>query len=294
MGYSMQSQNIHEYESIREELLNIKNCMTTYMSFILGGSGIAFFGLGAISNENYHLLILSYTPFTMSIIITLVLLILFYKFNSHNRLAGYSKLLNHERYSSTKGNISDLISWEICMDRLRRADISNDFLADICTSMKTEGIDQIKLQEIVKNISGKRSPVDNGRYKKGLNIFINAVLGRIQTKSWAFPIYVTLVFFPLSMIFFLSGIYFTFCVFKFGEYNILTKSFLGIAALAMIAYNFRIWQVFFGKLYSLLDGGGTVDAYCFKYLPIRAKFLNDNGIIPEYLMADLRSESERT
>ena len=283
----MQTQNIHEYEAIREELLNIKNCMTTYMSFILGGSGIAFFGLGAVSNESYHLIILSYTPFTMSIIITLVLLILFYKFNSHNRLAGYSKLLNHERFSSVNENISDLISWEICMDRMRAADFSNEPLIQSCTTIKVQGVDQSKLQDIVKNISGKKAPTEKNRYTKGFTLFKNAILGNIQTKSWAFPIYVVLVFFPLSMFFFTVGVYFTFCVFKSGDYNLITKLFLGAATLVVILYKFRIWQVFLGKLYSLLTGGATVDAYCCKFLPIRAEFLNDNRITPEYLIAEL-------
>lgn len=78
-----------------------------------------------------------------------VLLILFYKFYSHNRLAGYCKLLNHERHSmdetkdetkSKDGESISLFAWEICIERLRASDISPKALLDL--------LDRIKIKDI--------------------------------------------------------------------------------------------------------------------------------------------------
>ena len=89
----MQYQNKIEYELVREELLKLKECITSYMGFVIGGSGVAFFGIAAVSKNPGSHEILGFSCILLSVIVSLVLYILFYKFNSHNRFAGYCKLL---------------------------------------------------------------------------------------------------------------------------------------------------------------------------------------------------------
>ena len=79
----MQKQNIREYELMRNELISIKTCITSYMRYVLGGSGAVLFGMSAIKTTN-NPFFLSYAPAGASVILLLVLLVLFYKFNSHN------------------------------------------------------------------------------------------------------------------------------------------------------------------------------------------------------------------
>ena len=40
----MQKQNLSEYDFVRRELAALRNCITTYMGFVMGGSGVVYFG----------------------------------------------------------------------------------------------------------------------------------------------------------------------------------------------------------------------------------------------------------
>ena len=92
----MQSQNLSEYILVRKELQEVKNCITQYMGFVLGGSSLSFIGVWFSRRNGEDFLAPAYISLSLSIIVVLVLVILFYKFNSHNRFAGYRKLLIQE------------------------------------------------------------------------------------------------------------------------------------------------------------------------------------------------------
>jgi hypothetical protein len=47
----MQAQNVEEYKEIRKELTDLKNCVTTYTGFALGGSATASWGLAARASD---------------------------------------------------------------------------------------------------------------------------------------------------------------------------------------------------------------------------------------------------
>ncbi len=109
----MQKENAKEYEFIREGITNIRSCVTSYISFLIGGSGVAFFAITYLSRLNvntstpdsttpseksFQILLQIALPLVMSILVTILQMILFYKFLSHNRFAGYGKLLIHEQH----------------------------------------------------------------------------------------------------------------------------------------------------------------------------------------------------
>jgi hypothetical protein len=53
----MQAQNVTEYLEIRKEIADLKDCITTYVGFVLAGSATAVWGLAGRTSdsENGHI-----------------------------------------------------------------------------------------------------------------------------------------------------------------------------------------------------------------------------------------------
>jgi len=49
----MQSENVKEYELIRDEMSTVKDCITRHIGFVLGGSGVAAGCLGSPLISDY-------------------------------------------------------------------------------------------------------------------------------------------------------------------------------------------------------------------------------------------------
>ena len=297
----MENINIDEYQFIRNEMLNLKNCITTYIGFVLGGSGIAFLGFAAIAKETTKYCLLSFSSLTLALIISIVLLVLLYKFNSHNRYAGYCKLLNQEMVTQNctinneqekqKFNIDpypkiqrDFMSWEICMDRLRFSDFEEDPFKDILQDMKIEdkSDDEIKrIKAIVKEYSGKKPSIDKYRFFKGLLLLFEVFRGKVKTKSWQFPLFIFSIFIALVFLYIFLSYYF-YQLSQKSDPCILSKNTQLIiygSYLFVISY---MWYHFIGKLYTIMCGSSTVDAYCWKFLPIRYAYIKEQCSKNEY------------
>src|SRR5947207_3774565 len=115
----MQQQNVAEYKLIREDMGRIRTCTTSYMGFVILGSGSAFWYLGSKAFEKQTDFSTGVIAMLISILSTLILFLLSYKFTSHNRYAGYSKLLTHERYDTEALIGKNFFCWEICVDIVR-------------------------------------------------------------------------------------------------------------------------------------------------------------------------------
>ena len=98
----MEKQNIEEYTLIRTEMQNLKDCMITFIGYVLGGSGIISLGIIALPKSKASYDAYAVLCIIISLLISLVFLILLYKFNSHNRFVGYCKLLNQEILKTNK------------------------------------------------------------------------------------------------------------------------------------------------------------------------------------------------
>ena len=295
----MQKQNIREYELARKELFDIRNCITTYVGFVIGGSGVAFMGITLLSNRIFDPLINIGLPLVMSVLLSMVQTILYYKFTSHNRYAGYCKLLNHERHKISNENSlhkdADIILWEACMDVLRDSDSNVHRLSDLCdridisnlcegTKKDDETTKKTKLKSFIGNLSGRKPVVDNNKNKEGYR-YLFAFFGHKNTDSWPFPIYIIFFFFALFVLFAATSVYF---LIK-NKIDTGQKGgwdhfhyWLGLTIVILLSQGFA-WYRFLNKLYALLHGSATVDSYCWKFLPIRAFFLNKEEITPEYL-----------
>ena len=85
-----------EYEMIRNEMQQLKDSITNYFGFVLGGFGASIIGVSLLGGEKLpsHASGLALTGLILAATVSLILRVLFYKFYSHNRYAGYCKLLN--------------------------------------------------------------------------------------------------------------------------------------------------------------------------------------------------------
>ena len=295
----MQSENIKEYGLIRTEMIEVKDCMTRYMGFVLGGSGAALFGLSALQFSTDNFFALAYTSSFLSIIITFVLLILFYKFTSHNRFAGYCKLLNHERFSQpNECNLDHLYAWEMCIGRLRHSDIIDakllvESLKDIEIGDLEEN-DKTILLFILANYSGRLCPLENNKYWRGLWLIICTMFGKLTSKSWGYPPFVVSLLFLLCFGFLSTGCFGTVSVWLDGSINNESKLVLMMIMVLIILFQIIAWRFFSGKLFSIMNGSGTVDAFFLRFIPIRAHILNQFGIIPIYHYLDNHLEEANT
>ena len=104
----MQMQNIDEYRILRSEIEAVKSCITQYVGYMLTGSGLIFtvsplatyYVLNRDNLQHERLqqveTILVFVSFVFCLIVSLITLIIFYKFNSHNRYCGYVRAIAAE------------------------------------------------------------------------------------------------------------------------------------------------------------------------------------------------------
>ena len=128
----MRRENVKEYELLRNEVRDVKNFITSYMGFSLGGSAFAFIVIDNSSAGDAISPFVAFIPISIALVITLVLLIIYYKFNSHNRYAGYCKLLNEETWTIQPAFNEDVYTWEICIGQLRHFDTHQNELIGLC------------------------------------------------------------------------------------------------------------------------------------------------------------------
>lgn len=279
----MNSENVKEYDLIRQEMISIKECITKYIGFVLGGSGVAIYAIISMGDFSANFYEKAFTCLLLSIIISFVLLILLYKFLSHNRFAGYCKLLNYESYGSigNKGTFAPF-AWEICIERLRASDASPTVLLNLLDNVKIKDIKKDKLNYLLVKYTGRHPEKDRHKFFKGLKILFSAIFGKIETKSWGFPPMIIAMFFIIVMGFLIGGFYTIIKNCPVNDNKILDTNIIFIFAGTVLIAQLIIWWRFIGRLYSLMKGSATVDGFFWRFLPVRASFFNKYNIIPEY------------
>jgi hypothetical protein len=245
----------------------------------------------------------SFVCFAFSLMMSFVLLVLFYKFNSHNRFAGYCKLLNQEILDvPPASNDVCLLSWELCVERLRMSDCSPPTARGSRSSAKIGGFTKEKmgvLADLLGQISGKGAPVDRNKFLKGSKILIRAIFGHIETRSWGFPPIIVAMFFLIVSGFLAGGIWAFFkedpswsvAAFFRDLSTWPTSNSLCVFGVFVLVSQAFLWWRFSGKLHSLMEGSATVDSFFWRFVPVRAEFLNGqpvNGakLVPKYVCLD--------
>jgi len=286
----MENQNIEEYKFIRKELVNLRNCITTYIGYVFGGSGIAIFGFAAIAQNPGSFDVVGYSCFLISVFISLFLLILMYKFNSYNRYAGYCKLLNQEKFyypDNLRGD-DQYMSWEICMDILRESDLKQSVLLDKCKNIKIQGLDKKNIINAVQRISGPDPSADKHIHFKGFKTIINAILGNVKTSSWHFPNYVVALFFLINLGFLIAGFYFLLTSYNSNQSSVVLKQLIFVLPIICILPEIFLWCTYCKKIYSLSEGSSIIDAFCWKFLPIRYEYIRKQNPDVKYRLITLK------
>lgn len=272
--------DLSEYTLVREEMISIKSCITTYMGYVLGGTGAALFGMAAInrSDNNYFL---AYAPAGLAVVLLMVLLVLFYKFASHNRAAGYCKALSQEM-RDTSGGPTELISWERCMQFLRESDRDRTVLIDPLEIVELDGVENKGiLIRALDNVVGRHPQVDRFKFRRGCKLVLLSLVGmQEETSSWNFPIFVTNIFFTITtLLMAISIINFWDLIAGLQEGSAIHEVLVHYLAVALfISLTLLIWTRLAGKLYTLMTGSATVNGYYIRFLSIRALIFEELGL----------------
>lgn len=156
----MQKYSNKEYEHLKTEISEIKKCITRYIGYIIGISGVTtivskylyVYSSSTVHNGFAITKVFLAVIILVSLVITTYLFeILWYKFKSHNRHAGYMQLMSQEinaynltddiKYNDKKphlydpscldkfeGNL-DILSWDFMMSRLTNVSEKSDIEA---------------------------------------------------------------------------------------------------------------------------------------------------------------------
>ena len=287
----MQSENVKEFELIRAEMSTVKDCITKYIGFVLGGSGVAVYGIAGMGkNSDNHSSMSTFEMvivcFAISIIIHFVLLVLFYKFHSHNRFAGYCKLLNHERYelAQSKEDFS-FFAWEVLVDKLRSWDTRPELLNNI-QDINIKDMNISKLKNLLEKMHEARKENFVKSFVKRFTFLMSVISGKGEFRSWAFPPLVVAMFFFLSFGFFIAGNIFFIKLIR-GNPATLIPLFGTIILVTLFFAQVGMWYHYIGKLHALMEGSTSIHSFFLKFMPVRALFLKKHGITPEYLATEI-------
>lgn len=296
----MQPENVDEYKLVREEMLVLKNCITNYVSIGLGGAGAAIAAYAVLPTREDSTLALS--ALALALIITLILNVLVYKFHSHNRLAGYCKLLTQEQCTyNPKGKPGSIYLWELMLSELRveaqKSLTSNRKWSwrKPATIIKTlrDASFQWSWRKPVTTIKALHDALFRRSAKKikrwwhpipGLWLFAKASLtGGRQWLTWEFPFYIVAIFLALVILFASASVLFAT---KSGTLrNVLAGHPLVFIPAAIIAIT---WFHYFGALYRLMKGAYSIDAFAERFCPIRQDLLKSYGLQTYALISRMR------
>ncbi|MHC4340738.1 MAG: hypothetical protein ACYSX0_11075 [Planctomycetota bacterium] len=268
--------NTEEYKLVRDELQNLRNCVTTFVGFVLAGSAAAFLLVGRSARDAGGELGL--VSLGLGLLLFCVVSLLLYKFNSHNRYAGYCKLLAQERLVTAdegerRPRPGALLAWEICMDQLRKSDLGTidlvkqaQAVAPRIVGLKAGSLVE-RINKLVTDSSGTR-PADRANLRRGCAALWQVLTGKgPRSDSWHYPPYVVQIIAILSAIFLVLGL--VFCFSKGTPLHMLIATGLGVLQLL-------IWGAALQKLGALSNGSATVDNLCWRFVPIRFEFVHNH------------------
>ena len=281
----MHLKNRHEHALILDEMSKIRECITNFTGYVLGGSGILTAILVAGASTKIEATQIGYTSLLSSVIISLVLLIILYKFNSHNRMAGYCKVLSHENYHIADGDNNNIfVTWEICIGRLMHYSLPSNSpkevyrsIEKLCQLINSEDINKRQLIKLVYYITVTPSPIDNAKFLKGFKVIYEVLTNRLNTESWAYPAYITSIFLSITLTMITFGVTATMINFLGVDKTIISNWTLPIFCCFIMLLQFYLWRGFIGKLFCLMSGTATVDAFFWRFLAIRGRVISQTG-----------------
>lgn len=290
----MNRRNLKEYQIIKQELNEIKNCITKYVAILFGESGISFFLTIYIKEKEFSdnsfpliLFLLFSIALTLSIFYVLI-----YKFKSHNRYAGYLKLINQESdliAIEGKTESFSIITWELVMSKLINSPDSKNYPKERFSKLKFRGIKESELIEMWTLLHSPKKKIDKYAFFKGLIIILDqlTLLGTFKKvffkkmferpKAWGYPVSIANVVYVFTLFFLGLGVYIW-----AGSSEIYNLSQLLIIILFSFPILLMIYRSF-RDIHKLVYGSKTIESYCWQLLFPRVEILNQFNCIPTYI-----------
>jgi len=297
---------------LREEMTNLKDCVTSYVGLVLAGTGGATVALSAIDFNKSPLVPLGMAALLLGLVVALVLHVLVYKFYSHNRYAGYAKLLTIETHDRLRGRLNDgdpLIAWEFCVEGLRRCtsdrrqpwgrfravyralalgrgatdgstQVASQALLATLESVSVSGANVDNLKQRLTPLVGMTPDADRWAFLRGTYVVCAALFGHVSGGSWAFPPNVMAVFLIVTIALDALGLHAI--VLANGGVSAWGQGVSSLGVVTLLTVQAGLWYRFLRRLHRLMNGSATVDAFCWSLLPLRARYLNTIGIEPAY------------
>ncbi|MFI5096063.1 MAG: hypothetical protein ACHQIK_21795 [Candidatus Acidiferrales bacterium] len=280
----MELQNIEEYKELRHEIATLKGCITTYVGFVFLVVSPAYWELAkAIPSRPNPTMAL--VALLVGLGLKLVLILLLYKFNSHNRYCGYCKLLEHEIFGGKDKYPKAVFIWEICLDRLRSSDFRPDGLANEIRHYRGSQPQEDTLLKMAKQYSGVAPEADEPRFRMGWKLLLTS--GPEPRGTWQFPLYVARIFAAIDLGLLGLGLALLLPHDAASTMQIFHKHavLLSLPFLLWLLFFLLLllsWRKFMADLYRQMNGSQTVDAFCWRFVPIRYRILDDLDLATGY------------
>lgn len=285
----MERYNVDEYKQVRDDLKELRVCMTSYLGWTMAGSFIGLstpLALVASSPAMYPIVGIGFL-FSASIL-TGLLGVLFYKFNSHNRYAGYAKLIAQERLSDPQDRPPRHARlWESCLDALRSVETrrTRDLVsrwAEVVRRTTVAGLDaDVRTEVWCKAIGRLRSPGVLGSTRWLMACAGTALIAPLYlvayilpvrpAGSWSFPLRVFRVVTMLIVAFGALGVWMVWHGCSFASCGADIRSTAISLAWTIVLVILALECVFATWLERLHRGQNTVENYCWRFLPFRAE-----------------------
>ena len=265
----MQRQNVTEYKIVRTEMETLKKCITDYMGFLfllIGGTFSAWAGIAILSKGKIIFPAIGYCSLGLSLIAVMMLLVLVYKFISHNRYAGYCLLLSRELWEENQRD-ADLLIWEVCVDQLRASKaVDPEHVPDEYRE---------QAQKVFKDIK----EIEAGKTDGGSMRFLFKCLLRLQeTYSWGFPTAIIRIFLIIVVACLSFGLYilvWPILVDGLTINDVGSKMALGVSTVVCVLQGL-FWSYIALRYQSLMKGPQTVLNFCARFKPIRKNILEEH------------------
>ncbi len=135
-----------------------------------------------------------------------------------------------------------------------------------------------------------RLSVDRRGRRDGARVIWECLTGGTHSHSWTFPAHITALFGWITLTFVVTGSVLGLMAVGGWSADLLTLTipqtstdWLVAVWLLVVLAQSAVWYLFGVRMHAVLYGSATVNAYAWRFLPIRAAFLRAMDIVPQYV-----------
>jgi hypothetical protein len=289
-GSRVHAKTISEYKMVREEIVRVQDCITEYMKMYFGAGvfvigAVWYLARNHVDTDHHSSPFLpewagGYVFAALSYIILAFATIVFHKFNTHNRYAGYARLLQYEELSPlVQRNCvhTEIYLWEAILAYVyneNEADIPDDVMDEY----KERLAKQKKLFETYKSVF-KFPGTLSKRILLGFWMMFRSTILKRPTKSWTYPYQIA----------FGLAITSSFTLFIWAHFMTAVSAQVPMPDMlvqdSMFAHIIICWCGLSHRLFRLCgdDGDRTIEAYTVKFMEARYVILGRMGFSARYL-----------